>query len=435
MLYKMKLNTILVLGYTLTFLMFFSACSSDDDSSSGTTDPDVGTTSENKTTGFIGVGFTTSTSALVQYFEELPTGTVDLSDGDVEDFDRFAPNSIHDGAIFTDRVDGTLGLSKIVVNSEGKIIEEATLPSTGTTSRIAVKDSEIGVFHDSSNHNVISVFNPTTFEVTGSIDMSAGFVPGDVNQRYDRFIFRGDDVFSSIRDDSTGDFFNDYIVHQANLSTNTYVGTTQRDGNGLGTIRNFLTLIGQDLMDTSDNLYIPDAGNYEGIGIAARLNKIPAGSNEIDASYVFEPSVTLNPANLLPTFNGFVILESGKAIARVNRDVPQEALDIVIAAGGLANLSTAETQQIQTILFTSETAVWCEIDVDAKTVTPIVGIPNVGILSDGHTFEDGENVYIPTLTNAENAYYKWNSITGELSKAFVMTGVNLPSFYNIAKNE
>lgn len=438
MLYKMKFKSILTLGCTLALLLFFSACSKDDDTPVGDDNDDVEEPVEpvNKTTGFIGVGSTGSGNQVVKYFEEIPTGTVDLSDG--KDFSRFIPNSIQDGVIFTDRTDGSAGLAKMVVNSEGEIIEEAVISVVGGTRRIAVRDSEIGVFQDTATPNTIFVFNPTTFEVTGSIDMSAGFVPTDVTlHRYDRFIFRGDDVFSSVRNDVGGDFFTDYIVHQANLTTNTFTGDTQRDGNGSGgTIRNFLTLIGQDLVDTSGNLYMPDAGNYDATtGIAARLNKIPAGSNEIDPSYVFEPALTLNPANFLPTFNGFNILENGKAIARVNGDTPQEIIDIITAAGGVANLTTAEVTQISTILFTAASAVWCEIDLEAKTVTPITGIPNIGIFSDGDIFEDNGDVYIPALTSSENAYYKWNPTTGVASKAFTITGVDAPDFYNIEENK
>ena len=418
----MRLNSTLTLAYLLSLFMFFSACS-DDDSSVPIVEP------ENKRTGFVSHAFTSSGSRVLKYFEELPTGTVDLSDG--TDFFNPIITSVHNGALFTRRPDGSPGFSKMVINAEGEIIEESFIPLSIAGISIAVRDSLTGVFEDPSNPDVIRVFNPTTFEVTGSIDMSAGFVPGGVQQLYGGFIFRGDDVFAPIFA-AAGNSFTDLILHQANLSTNTFVGDTRREGNGSGGIQPSGSRRG---LDAAGNLYIPDGGNVTGAGIPARLNKVPAGSNQIDPTYVFEPTVTLNPQNLLlPFFANFRFLESGKAIARVNSEIPQEALAIINDAGGFANLTPEQIVQIQIILVETETGRWCEIDVDAMTVTPIDGIPGTKPLDRATVFEYNGDAYLQVNTAAENAYYRWNPTTGAVAKAFVMTGVNSPIFFNIAND-
>ena len=420
---KIKFNSILTLCGLLVFFMFFSACSDDDDSSVPEPDDPV-----NKRTGFVSHGFTSSGSRIMKYFEELPTGTVDVSDG--TDFVNPIISSINNGALYTRRPDGSPGFSKMVVNAEGEFVEEAFIPLSIPGLGISVRDSLTGLFEDPSNPDIISVFNPTTMEVTGSIDMSAGFVPGDVPQQYG-FMFRGDDVFAPISN-ADGSTFTDFIVHQANLSTNTFVGDTRREGNGSANIQPGESRQG---LDAAGNLYIPDAGNLFGDDISARLNKIPAGSNQIDPTYVFEPGVTLNPQNIiLPLFFGFRFLESGKAIALVNNEVPQEVQDIIDDAGGFTNVTPAQLVQIQLIVVEAETALWCELDVDAMTVTPIDGIPVTKLFDRFELFEYNGDAYLQVNTAAESAVYRWDPVSGAVSKAFVMTGLNVPIMFNINEN-
>ncbi|WP_340066842.1 hypothetical protein [Ascidiimonas aurantiaca] len=395
---------------------------------------ELGDASNIKTSGFVVVGTTASNTALVKYYEQLPSGIIDISDG--TDFPRFFPNSIYDHAIFLPRPDESPGFSKYVVSENGDLFEIGTLPTLNPGSfRIDVRDADFGVFQDRATSDNITVFNPTTLQITGGIDMREGFVPNDIAQRYQRFIFRGDDVFAPIRGNTTGESFTSFILHQANLATGTFVGDTQRDGNGVSEIITFNNF-GQRLVDESGNLYVADAGNYTGGQIWARVNKIPVGSNEIDPAYVFEPARVLNPFNVfLPTFNNFYVLSNGKAIAKVNAETPQEAIDIVLSVGGnLANLTPLQQQQLLGILFSAESARWCVLDLNAFTVEPIGGIPPVGVFSGGQIFFDGDNAFFPVATTTENAYYRYHTITGTVEKAFEITGADILGVFNIANN-
>lgn len=442
MLRKISTSTLLLLSGFFSLTLLLGSCSSDDPDPEDPTDdvsmtdddpnPDPDPEPENKSTGFVIVGTTSSETALATYVEEIPSGTVDLSVG--TDYAQFFPTAAFDNALYMARTDGSAGFSKIVVNEDGELEEEGVIPTIDAGSfRIAVRDATTGVFQDRATPNTISVFNPETLEVTANIDMSAGFVPGDIDQRYQRFIFRGNDVFAPIRGND-GQVFTSFILHQANLETNSFVGDTQRDGNGVSEIVTFNNF-GQNLTDAMGNLYVSDAGNYSGEGIAARINKIPAGSNEIDPDYIFEPAVVLNPTNVfLPTFNGFNVVDDNIAIARVNAETPQEAIDIVLAAGGLQNLTDDQIQQILGILFTAESARWCAIDLNELTVTPIEGIPAVGAFSGGNTFSANGEVYIPVTTTSENAYYRWSSSSTSATKAFDVTGADISGVFNIANN-
>ncbi|MEM7106746.1 MAG: hypothetical protein AAF519_00875 [Bacteroidota bacterium] len=415
----MNFNSTLTLAGLLSLFMCIAACSDDDDSGVDTIEEPT-----NKRTGFVSFGFT-SNSRIMKYFEELPSGVVDVSDG--TDFERLLLSSIVNGAILTRRPDGSPGFSKIVVNAEGEFVEEAFIPLSSGRTVISARDSLTGVFQDAATPDIIRVFNPTTFEVTGAIDMSAGALPDGITRQYESFTFRGDDVFSPFAD-ADGAGLTEFIVHQANLSSTSFVGDTQREGNGSGSI---LTSNAGGI-DLAGNLYIPDGGGIEP-GLAARLNKVPAGSNEIDPTYIFEPAATLNPTNFfLPYFEGFKILESGQAIALVNSEVPQQALDIIEDAGGIGNITAVELLQIQGIILGAETARWCELDLEERTVTPISGIPNITPLGGGSVFEHDGDVYISVNTEAEDACYRWNPMSGTVSTAFVMTGLENPVFYNLA---
>ncbi|MBP2832378.1 hypothetical protein J8281_09290 [Aquimarina sp. U1-2] len=395
---------------------------------------DLGDVNNIKTSGFIVVGTTSSNTARVKYFENLPSGTIDLSDG--IDFPRFFPNSIYNHAIFLARPDESPGYSKYVVSENGDLFEIGTLPTLNAGSfRIDVRDAEFGVFQDRATPDNITIFNPTTLQIIDGVDMNEGFVPGDIDQRYQRFIFRGDDVFAPIRGNVTGESFSSFILHQANLITGQFVGDTQRNGNGVSDIITFNNF-GQRLIDDSGNLYVADAGNYTGGQVWGRVNKIPAGSNEIDPDYVFEPARALNPSNVfLPTFNNFYVLNNGKAIAKVNSETPQAAIDIILSVGGnLANLTPAQTQEILSILFSAESARWCFLDLNAFTVTPIANIPAVGVFSGGQVFFDGNTIFFPVANATENAYFSYNTNTEVVEKAFEITGADISGVYNIANN-
>ncbi len=422
-----KIIRFAILGLAFSFV--FASCS-DEDNNENTPQPESG----NKTSGFVVAGQVSSGNVLVKYFDEIPTGTVDLSDG--KDFARFWVTSLFDHEMYLQRPDRSAGFSKMVVNSKGEIVEKGIIATVDESSfRIAVRDAETGVFQDRATPNIITVFNPTTLEVTGTIDMSDGKVPGDVDQRYQRFIFRGDDVFAPMRS-NVGDLFSGFYLHQASLATNSYVGTTGVDApfsGGVLTINNF----GQGLLDESGDLYVQDGGAV-GSGTFARIYKIPAGSNEIDPNYVFEPVKVLNPQNIFyPTVYGFKLIGNGKAIARVNIDTPQEAIELVTGAGGVSGVLGNQDvlDKVLKILFTAETAYWCELDLNAQTVTPLSGAPAMGANSGGSViFEHNGEIYFPIVTATEQAYYKYTPGKPQATKAFAVIGADVSGVYNLANN-
>ncbi|MEO1023769.1 MAG: hypothetical protein AAFW89_14595, partial [Bacteroidota bacterium] len=195
-------SRILIPVLLFSFALGFSACDNNNDS-----DEELIVQTE----GFVIIGITESGSRLVKYVEEVPSGTFDLSDG--QDFPIFFPQAVFDHAMFTQRPDQTRGFSRYVVNQNGQLVENGVLNVFGDNSfAIEIRDTELGAFHDRSTSDVVTLFNPTTMDITGTIDMSAGPVPGDVNQRYNSFLFRGDDLFMTIRNNDTNGHFTSMII-------------------------------------------------------------------------------------------------------------------------------------------------------------------------------------------------------------------------------
>ncbi|MEL6822625.1 MAG: hypothetical protein AAFP70_12750, partial [Calditrichota bacterium] len=271
-------------------VLALAGCSED-----STTEPQP---SENKSTGFVVNVQTPSLSHFVQFFETLPTGTVDISSG--KDFQRFFPVDIYDGAFFMANPNEEQEFSKVVVNADGEVVVESGFTvGTDAPFQIAIRDSAFGVFHDRSTSQVIGTFDPRTMTKTGNIDMGAGQLPGTGASRYQSFYFKENFLYAPVRPEVGGNY-DSLGIHVADLSSGTYVKTILFSTKGSPS-----NDFGQNDLDEAGNLYIPDSGNPLIFPPApAVLNRINAGSTDIDPTYVFPLGFVLNQTNIFPTFGG-----------------------------------------------------------------------------------------------------------------------------------
>ncbi len=425
--------------FLLALLITINACSDDDN---GPDDPTI----ERRTSGFVIVGTTGSGNALVKYVEELPTSTIDLSDG--QDFGNFTPQGLQENAIFLSKPDGSNGFAKMAVNQDGEVVEigDIDISGDGGAGRaLAIRDANLGVYSDPNDAATLVVFNPATLEVTGTIDLSAGSIPGNISRRYDRLLFRGDNVFAPVRG-LNAESFSELIVHVADVSSNTFVGETEREGNGIAPITFLTSSVGGNLTDDNGDFYFGDAGNNgrQGTGTGgafARINRIPAGSNQIDDSYTFEPGLVLNPQNLiLPTQNYFEIIGSGRALAYVNTTIPNEALALIASApnGNPANLEPDQITQLTIIIDQGVTYRWCELDLASQSVTPIANIPEGTRLGASRIFEHDGSFYLSIASGANATIYQYDPATSTAVEAFTVIGANLDGprggVYNLSSN-
>ncbi|NBC83651.1 MAG: hypothetical protein GVY19_09735 [Bacteroidetes bacterium] len=411
---------------------FMVSCEQDDDDNGNPENKD-------KTSGFV-ISGTKGESGSVKYFEEIPTGTVDLSDG--QDFITYLPRDVYNHNIYTPRIDGTFGMSQLAVDQDGKLYEKGYIPTTDWISRFTIKDENTGVFHGNAELNEFVIFDATTMEITGSIDISGAVEPNAPEEsRYQDLVLRGDDVFGIARPTNSGTGYSGFFLHHANIASKSYVGKLSRSAPLSGGITPNYEF-GQQYADDNGDIYILDGGSI-GTGIYARVHKITSGNNTLDTTYDFQPGAILAPSNILfPHARGFRVIGNGLAIAKVNKDVPQEAVDIVNDMPGetyqeklqALQANDEKLNQVLGLLFAAETAVWCELDLTAKKVTEITGAPATGSYSVSTTFEHKGDIYFSVASSTEVAYYKYTPGTPSASKAFDVTGAELLNCINIANN-
>ena len=144
-----KLFILMIVGVVFTL----SSCNDDDDDDA---DPVI----NNKKEGFILSVSTTAGSSLVKYFETLPSGTADVSDG--FDFVAFNPQDIFNSVIYLQdpnevNTSENGGLAKLVVDENGDFQIIGEIPTQGRVNPITIRDAETGIYYDFGMEESIKV--------------------------------------------------------------------------------------------------------------------------------------------------------------------------------------------------------------------------------------------------------------------------------------
>ncbi|MEM0993794.1 MAG: cadherin repeat domain-containing protein [Bacteroidota bacterium] len=358
-------------------------------------------------------------SYFAQYYAEVPSGTLDNSSG--TDFTRFFPRDIFQGSIYFEDPNESNNFVRMSVDGNEDFVIDGSIPFIGDNSfAMIIKDETTGVLHDRNEPTRLTIFDPIKMSVEATIDMSAGELPTDtLSQRYQNFFFRGNEVYSGVRP-TNGGTYSSALYHVADVSTGRYLRTVVAAEESLF----YDFLLGGNPVADDGTLYLPLIGNVNVLpATQARILRILPGQNEVDTTYDFRPAQVINPANVfLPLHNQFRYIGDKKAIALVASSIPQEVVDIVIAAGGVPNLSPDQINQVLQILFTQPTANWCVLDLEAQTVTPIPGLPQISYFAGVVATLDGDNVYLPVLTDQVNEVYRYSISSGMAEKAFEVSG-------------
>ena len=98
----------------------------------------------------------------VRYFDELPSGTIDNTQG--KSFVSFFSGMAFDNYMLSLEVNNAgSGVSKVMANSDGEIFVKETLPTVGSTAWGIIRDANTA-YTDDRNDNNILVFAPSTKE-------------------------------------------------------------------------------------------------------------------------------------------------------------------------------------------------------------------------------------------------------------------------------
>ncbi|MEM6377726.1 MAG: hypothetical protein AAF705_05915, partial [Bacteroidota bacterium] len=210
----MRKSILDILLISMMGTMIIVACDDDDNMENPDPQPDTTSmdTATNKTTGFV-VSVNTGSGALTKYFETLPTGTADVSDG--TDFQSFNQQDIFEGAFYGQSPNGTEELVKLIVDENGEFQIVGSFATFGRVDPIAIRDAETGVYFDYGNPQSLTVFNPTDMTITGAIDMSGAEYPREEETRYRELYIRDNLVFAPLGSFASPIWYNPMVTHIA----------------------------------------------------------------------------------------------------------------------------------------------------------------------------------------------------------------------------
>lgn len=406
------------------------------DVSTITEDIDLTQSAENArlNSGFVLFGVTEDGSARFgQHFDEIPTGTVDLSQG--TSFQRFFPLSVIDGAIYSARTDGSSGFAKTGIDGNKAIVEDGTIATISEGSfQIKARNKDVGVFHDRNSADFIQTFNPTTMDVTGALDMTqANAVVPDEPVRYQQFIFRNDDEFFAPMRTEAGGNITDLALPIVSIAGGGVTDIAVFEG--LGDVIYFNGT--RNSVDENGNTYIWHAGNLSVPTVAGSILKIPAGSNDYDPDYNFKVAEINNPSvtGFGSFMTGFEYWKDGKGFALVNEAIDQALVDLINERGGIQNFTPEDFNTALFLLFNSPTGAFVLVDLEAQTVTKVGGLPAVSVFAAGSStfIIDGEP-YFGFVTPDENSLYSYDEASNSTTKVFDATGVQFADIVSLSED-
>ncbi|MEM6736948.1 MAG: hypothetical protein AAGC64_02360 [Bacteroidota bacterium] len=373
-------------------------------------------------------------SNFVQFFDEIPSGTVDNTQG--KSFPSFSVSQISENFIVSGNVTGAQeGLSQIKFDLEGEAFESAFLPTTGTTGFTGLKDANSAYFDDRNSENII-VFDPSAMQSKDVIDMSSVYRGSQwTGVTWETFVVRDNDLFVWSRPAiaGSGSFYatDSAIVNHIDLTTGTYQSTSFFDGHGLSR-RNT-----ENWVDEQGNIFMAVTLGNPGSGARPSILKIPAGSTGFDPNYefFFVDAVGGEASTLLlQTASNFEYYKNGLAYCVVSTTFPPELAAIIDEIGlNPATWTQDDVNRVVAILFSAENGKLVEINVNDQTTRVIEGLPVVsGFASSVNVIED--KLYFAAIGSELNALYEYNPTTSESAKLFdVSAGGQIVGFHKIGE--
>ncbi len=373
---------------------------------------------------------TASNAYYVGHYTTIPGENIDMTAK--SSYEYFYPRATWKNFMFGQSLKNEQTLSKqAVLKSTGLMTEVASIPLLSYVWDVEIINENLGVYTTGVNHSV-HLFNPTTMEKLGDIDMSKAMdIPANDRNNYNTIIYRKQDnkLFLPLYTDNskTGNYYDsqNVYVEVINLTTKQWEKTL--------TIEQAMYPISRGLensiVDESGNIYILTQGSYgldNQLGINAtkrsrpQILKIPANSTEFDATYKFNPVDAIGLNSLLVQLAmGTIYHENGIAFAAVSGQ--SNSARVLELVGKLANgtITAVEYQELSNSVFNDPDQRWVKLDLNAKTATIIQDIPLTAAYAYPFSYKYDSKFYF-NVNNANlglNGYYVYDPITGKASKA------------------
>ncbi|KAA9353612.1 hypothetical protein [Larkinella humicola] len=381
------------------------------------------------------------------YFPTLPSGNVDLTAK--SSYSSFYPSATWKNYLFGQPLVSDKKLSKMaVVKATGAIEEVASIPLVDYISRVLIINDQLGVYSTGGNR-ALFMFNPTTMENLGPIDMaSAQNFPDHETNIYPHLTYRASDnrLFASLYTNSskTGQFYDaqNVYVEVINMTTKKWEKTAVFEQATYAVSRG----AENSLVDENGTIYVITQGQYGldgqlGPNAAKRsrpqILKIPAGSTDFDKTYSFNPVSAVGLPNLMfQLVLGGVYDANGIAYACISGQQDPPRLLELIAKLATNTITATEYQELSNLAFYGANQRWARLDLNAKTATIIQDIPLTAGYGYPITYKYDGKIYMPVY-NAEqklNGIYSYDPTTSKATQIAALTaGGLITHFYKLTK--
>ncbi|MEM6642406.1 MAG: hypothetical protein AAF616_05465 [Bacteroidota bacterium] len=368
------------------------------------------------------------TNVFGSYFPDgTPSGAVDNSQG--TSYENLFVRDKYKEFLYTASLSGN-GLGKVAIDENGVAQEIAAIRTTGAATSVLVVSDELGYFHD-RNEVDITIFNPSTMERTGAIDMSASFrVDGVESITYGVPVIRDDKMFVVAYNNINGSYATDSVlVHVIDVNSNQFEKTIFKNGHVSP-----LPL----RLDPNGDLYIGTQGDISIPNIfKPSFIRIPAGSTEFDDYEFFPISLLPQAPQLLgQLMTRWEFVDQGEVIALCGVTVPPTILEIFAQKPDFTTWTSEDIGNALEALNTEPAAAWLNVDLAGKTVSMVPNLalsaPFTGAFSKRKGTETSFSIQSPT----ENAVYRYDGQTQTATKIFdIVDGSFYSGLYDLGAED
>ncbi len=321
-------------------------------------------------------------------------------------------------------------ITKIAVSKTGQLTEVASLPLLDFVNNIQIINDNLAVY-TTWGSKFVGLFNPTTMEKLGEIDMSkAKSIAANIRNYYAYVVYRKQDnrLFLALMTDSdkTSAYYDatDIYVEVVNLTTKQWEKTT--------TFTNATYPISRGneapIIDEDGNIYVFTQGSYGLDGQmgpnAAKYSrpqilKIPAGSTDFDPTYSFNPVDALGQQNLLVQLMlGAIYDANGIAYSCISAQSESARILELVQKYAQGKITETEFYELRNAIFYSPNQRWVKLDLKAKTVNVITDIPFTAGFGYPNAYKYDGKLYFQynSVADKTSGYYEYTPSTGKATK-------------------
>lgn len=372
------------------------------------------------------------------YFEDIPSGSVDMTQ--FSTYSNARIRAQYNEFLYGLPLNLETGLVKYAIDAEtNQIVKVDEIPTLSQPMTVVIVNSELGFYSTDGNID-LNMFNPTTMEELGQVDMSASkIVEGnDLNHNttllYNKKLGK---IYSVLYTDNsaTGTFYdaNSVYIEVVDVASKTHEKSIVHSNAQYPVNRgNFA----ETIIDEEGNTYLIAQGSY---GLDGQLGPTaPPASRpqilKINTNSEFEESYAFNPVNELGFENNFfqlfvtmIYAGDNKAYGIATGGPESNELLALLAKLGAGTITQAEYAQLTYLVLYTESMRVVEVDLHAKSVQMVDNIPLTAGFAYPYMYRFEQTIYTQLFANGGsfNGFYAIDLNSGAVSEQFNITAGGL----------